>query len=152
MKPSAGDPGSIAKFNKRMETLGFARSPSQPNTIGDGNCGPRALCDQLNLQTNDQDSDFSQDDFTFARRATVTFIKKEFAAKRLAPEFLEPSPAVYLQTMAKDGIFIDNLFLQYFAKLVEKDIIILPVHPQSGRGSIGDFPDFTWVKGKFNLV
>ena len=52
----------------------------------------------------------------------------------------------------EDGIFIDNLFLQYFAKLVEKDIIILPVHPQSGRGSIGDFPDFTWVKGKFNFV
>ena len=40
MKPSAGDPGSIAKFNKRMETLCFARSPSQPNTIGDVSSAP----------------------------------------------------------------------------------------------------------------
>lgn len=36
-----------------MEFLGFGRSPSQQNTIGDGNCGPRALCDQLNLDFPD---------------------------------------------------------------------------------------------------
>ena len=40
MTPSTGDPGSIAKFNKRMETLCFARSPSQPNTIGDVSSAP----------------------------------------------------------------------------------------------------------------
>ena len=128
-----------------MQFLGFGRSPSQQNTIGDGNCGPRALCDQLNLDTNDPDPDFGQDDYSFARRATVSFIKKEVAAKRLDSAFFEPSPAAYLATMAKNGIFVDNLFLQYFAKLVEKDIIIIPVHPKTTKP--GDFPDFTWVKG-----
>ena len=137
-------------FDSRMEFLGFCRSPSQPNTIGDGNCGPRALCDQLNLATNDPDPDFSQDDHIFARRSTVSYIKKQVASKKLDSEFLEPTPARYLAHMSKSGVFADALFLQSFAKMIEKDLIIIPVHSKTGTatGSIGDFKDFTWIKGK----
>ena len=38
---------SEEEFNMRMSFLGFKRSPSQPDTQGDGNCGIYALLDQL---------------------------------------------------------------------------------------------------------
>ena len=57
--------------------LPLRRSPSHQNTTDDGNCGPRALCDQLNLDTNDPDPNFEPEDNTVARRAPVSFMKKE---------------------------------------------------------------------------
>ena len=95
--------------------LGFSRSPTQPYTLGDGNCGPRALCDQLNLKSNDDDPDFGKDDHTFARRSTVRFIKKQIATKKMDACFLTPSPTVYMNEMASDGTFVDNIFIQVFA-------------------------------------
>ena len=138
-------------FDSRMQLLGFTRSPSQTNTLGDGNCAPRALCDQLNLATNDPEPDFSEEDHMYARRCTVSYIKKQVANKSLDAEYLVPSPAIYLASMSKHGVFVDALFLQYFAKMLEKDVIIVPVHPSSGSGFIGDFKDFTWVMGKYHV-
>ena len=133
-------------FDRRMKSLGFSRSPSQQNTIGDGNCGPRALCDQLNLKTNDADPDFGSDDYTFARRSTIRFIKQQVASKQLDSEFLLPSPAAYMKEMATEGTYVDNLFLQSFAQMVQKDILIIPVHPRNVcTGSLGSFRDFTWI-------
>ena len=45
--------------------------------------------------------------------------------------------AIYLNSMSKHGVFVDALFIQYFANMLEKDVII--VHPSTGSGYIGDF-------------
>ena len=70
--------------------------------------------------------------------------------KEVDSDFLEPSPAVNLATIAENGNFVDNLLLQYFVKLTEKDIIIILVHPKTSN--IRDFPDFTWTKGKLRIL
>ena len=150
-KPFCGVVESIALFGSHMQLLVFTRSPSQINTLGNGNCAPRALCDQLNLATNDPELDFSQEDHMYARHCTVSFIKKKVSAKSLDAEYLVPSPAIYLASMSKHGVFVDALFIQYFAKMLEKDVIIVPVHPSTGSGFIGDFKDFTWVMGKYHV-
>ena len=37
-----------------------------------------------------------------------------------------------------------------FAHMVDKDILIIPVHRRDTcSGSIGDYPDFTWIKGNY---
>ena len=51
----------------RMSFLGFKRSPSQPDTQGDGNCGIYALLDQLNLPSNGPLPIFERDEAVFAR-------------------------------------------------------------------------------------
>ena len=148
-KPAVNDPRTVVMFDRRMQSLGFSRSPFQPDTLGDGNCDPRALCDQLNLVTADTDPDFGRDDHTFARRSTIRFIKQQVASKKLDSDFLLPSPAGYMKEMASDGTYIDNLFLQSFAKMVEKDIVIIPVHSRTvSSGFIGSYEDFTWIKGE----
>ena len=95
--------------------LGFSRSPTQPFTLGDGNCDPKALCDQLSLKSNFADSDFGNDDHTFTRRSTVWFIKKQIAFKKLDASFFTPSPTVYMNDMASDGTFVDSIFIRVFA-------------------------------------
>ena len=59
--------GSEEKFDKRMSSLGFERSPSQPNTLGDGNCGLYALLDQLNLPSSGPLPMFERDEVLFVR-------------------------------------------------------------------------------------
>ena len=55
------------QFDARIRQLGFDRSPSQPDTVGDGNCGIYALLDQLNLPHQGPNQLFEVDDFQFAR-------------------------------------------------------------------------------------
>ena len=95
-KPFSADAESIALFDSRMQLLVFTKSPSQINTLGNGNCAPRALCNQLNLATNDPELDLSQEDHMYARHCTVSFIKKKVSAKSLDAEYLVPSPVIYL--------------------------------------------------------
>ena len=57
------------QFDQRISSLGFTRSPSQPDTLGDGNCGIYALLDQLNLPSSEPDPFFGRDDSLFARYA-----------------------------------------------------------------------------------
>ena len=63
--PSYVQYGNI--FDKRMEDLGFGRSPFQANTLGDGNCGLYSLLDQLNLPHNLPNPMFEREDCIYAR-------------------------------------------------------------------------------------
>ena len=54
-----------SQFDARMATLGFHRSPTQPSTVADGNCGLYAMLDQLNRI--EPDHFFDRDDALFAR-------------------------------------------------------------------------------------
>ena len=58
-------------------------------------------------------------------------------------EFFNPDVRSYLSDMAKDFTFIDNLFLKFFAVLTNRDIIILPIHPESAVIN----KEFTWIFG-----
>ena len=57
--------------------------------------------------------------------------------------FFWPSPAAYLAEMSKNFTFIDNLFLKFFAVITKRDIIVLPLHPESALVN----QEFTWIFG-----
>ena len=57
-------------------------------------------------------------------------------------------PDAYLKKMGTRGTFADGIFLKYFAKILNRDIVILPVHPESCTV----VQQFTWIKGGRNLL
>ena len=61
----------------------------------------------------------------------------------ISGEFFTPSPEEYLVNMSKNHTFVDNLFLMFFASIVDRDIIILPMHPESALVN----SEFTWIFG-----
>ena len=133
-------------FDARMESLGFKRSPSQPNTIGDGACGVRALCDQLSLCSNDPM--FGPEEHVLARRYTATQAKSMVKRQELDSCFFEPNVSDWCMRMSRNSEFIDNIFLLIFAQVQERDIVVIPVHKESAAGN--DFAgngDFRWIKG-----
>ena len=65
------------------------------------------------------------------------------AKGHLEEGFFVPDSKTYLANMARDGTYVDNLFLKTFAVVVKRDIIILPVHPESALVN----REFTWVFG-----
>ena len=58
-------------FDVRMAGLGFVRSPTQPDTLGDGNCGIYALLDQL---SSDPSPMFEVGDEVLARFVSISRI------------------------------------------------------------------------------
>ena len=137
----------LLTFDSRMESLGFTRSPSQPNTIGDGACGVRALCDQLNQDGSE--SMFGPDDHEFLRRYTVMQAPQLVRQKVLDEEFFEPNVKKWCLTMSKNHEFIDNMFLLVFAQVLERDVIVIPVHRETNAGSLfSGNGDFRWIKGR----
>ena len=63
-------------------------------------------------------------------------------------EFFQPRPAVYLASMAKNFSFVDNLFLKFFAVITKRDIIVIPLHPESALVN----REFTWIFGNLTYT
>ena len=62
---------------------------------------------------------------------------KSALSKGLIDEsFFVPSPADYLARMAKKFIFVDNLLLRFFAVILKRDIIIIPIHKESACAAL----------------
>ena len=72
-------------------------------------------------------------------------MKSALRKKVIDEEFFIPDPSTYLTRMARNFTFIDNLFLKFFAVLTNRDIIILPLHPESALVN----KEFTWIFGNF---
>ena len=145
----AGEPETILdeaddNFDTRMKSLGFKRSPSQPNTVGDGACGIRALCDQLSLCCDDPM--FGPEEHVLARCSTAIQAKYMVKRQELDTGFFEPNVADWCTRMSKNNEFIDNIFLLIFSQVQERDIVVIPVHKGSAAGSDGN-GDFRWIKG-----
>ena len=68
-------------------------------------------------------------------------MKSAFKKGHLEAEFFTPDPQTYLARMGRDYTYVDNLFLKVFAVVVKRDIVILPVHPESALVN----KEFTWV-------
>ena len=64
---------------------------------------------------------------------------------KISSDFFYPNPAEYLATMSRNYEFVDHLFLMFFATITNRDIIILPVHPESALVN----SEFTWIFGKW---
>ena len=127
------DRNTAHEFEQRMNSLGFKSSPTQSNTIADGNCGVRALCDQLNIFSDDPM--FGQGEHDLARRYTVNQAKQLVKQGIIDPAHFEPDVPKWCSKMAKNGEYVDNIFLLVFAIIQERDIVIIPVHPGSAAGS-----------------
>ena len=70
-------------------------------------------------------------------------MKNALRNRTIDQEFFNPDVMSYLSDMAKNFTFIDNLFLKFFAVLTNRDIIILPLHPESAVIN----KEFTWIFG-----
>ena len=136
---------TFSSFDNRMNSLGFKRSPSQPNTIGDGACGVRALCDQLNISS---EAMFGPDDHELARKYTASQARLLVKSKVLEEEFFEPDVNQWCTRMSRNSEFIDNIFLLVFAYVQDRDIVVIPVHRETAPGTyFAGNGDFRWIKG-----
>ena len=72
-------------------------------------------------------------------------MKSALRKKVIEEKFFLSDPSTYLTCMARNYTFIDNLFLKFFAVLTNRDIIILPLHPEAALGN----KEFTWTFGNF---
>ena len=64
-------------------------------------------------------------------------------------QFFWPDPTAYMAHMSRNFTYVDNLFLKFFAVLTNRDIIILPLHPESASVN----REFTWIFGNcFDFV
>ena len=138
-------------FDDRMTFLGFKRSPTQPNTIGDGACGVRALCDQLSSSCTDPM--FGPEDHEFARRYTAMKARQMVRGHVIDQAVFEPNVNEWCTRMSKNHEFIDNIFLLLFARLLDRDIVVIPVNKKSAAGN--DFAgngDFRWIHYFFSTL
>ena len=67
---------------------------------------------------------------------------------RVEEQFFWLDPTAYIAKTSRNFNYIDNLFLKFFAVLTNRDIIILPLHPESASVN----REFTWIFGNFVLI
>ena len=80
---------------------------------------------------------------SFIRKYVITEMRKALQQRNISRDFFLPNPEKYLATMSRNYEFVDNLFLMFFAAITQRDIIILPVHPDSALVN----KEFTWIFG-----
>ena len=77
-------------------------------------------------------------------RKYVIEMKNPLRNGNIEEAFFWPTSTGYLSHMAKDFTFVDNLFLKFFAVVTNRDIVILPLHPEAAFVN----REFTWIFGK----
>ena len=51
---------------------------------------------------------------------------------RISPiNFPRSKPEMWFQDMAKSGIYVDHMFLEMAAEVLERDIVVIPLHSQN---------------------
>ena len=137
-------------FDNRIASLGFTRSPTQRETPANGDCFFAAALDQLfNVGIGNTEELDIENDVKFTRQWLTLEMRRSWKRGKLSSDlmFLESSesanPEEYLSRMGQQGVFADNLAIQFFASLVRHDIII--VHANHGTAARGQ--DYTWIKG-----
>ena len=64
------------------------------------------------------------------RKSVVLEAKRAFKSGVLASIQLSPKPEMWFQDMAKSGKFVDHMWLEMAAEVLERDIVLIPLHPQ----------------------
>ena len=122
-----------------LRILKFQTSPTQRRTIGDGNCGPRALLNQI--LENKLGLAFKHDQHSELRHWVVQMTKLFVMSGQISWPFEETVDQWELR-MSRSGVFVDNLWLLGAAKAMRSDIIIIPT--KSSSAAHKDM--FTWIR------
>ena len=101
-------------------------------TIGDGNCGPRAICDQLNMSWHQEESLFGPEDYKEFRAQMMFALRQQLRDKRLSRDIVDNFSPDYVAKMREDGKYVDHIFMQVVANFCSSDIIIIPIFPENG--------------------
>ena len=121
------------QFNERIRSLGFERREDTP---ADGNCAIHAILDQYNLQFSANESFFGREDALFARRLVAMEIKKSLVQGRADTGFFGGDPHLYCEKMNKDGEYVDNIFLSYFAEYIGCDLVLIHANAETASNGV----------------
>ena len=121
------------QFNERIRSLGFERREDTP---ADGNCAIHAILDQYNLQFSANESFFGREDALFARRLVAMEIKKSLVQGRADTGFFGGDPHRYCEKMKKDGEYVDNIFLSYFAEYIGCDLVLIHANAETASNGV----------------
>ena len=139
--PSASDQCTSAK--QRVESLGFRFSSSQPFTRGDGNCMLYALFDQLQKCNHPilQNLKSSHD----LRLYVCSKLMEQIESNNIfwVQNF---SPQSWLDKMRCNSYWCDDVFLQIFANIFNKHVILIPLNPSSAHHA-GMYQDIRAIGG-----
>ena len=73
---------------------------------------------------------------------------KYWKAGKVDSEHLSfPTPEQYIARMKKPGEFIDDPFIRFFALILQRDFIIIHMHPSTAPNRV-----FTWIHGEEYLI
>ena len=131
-------------FEERMTGLGFRRSRTDPQTEADGDCALWAVLDGYNnIESN---ALFDREDSAILRQMVVQSLRTEL--RRQGPQgdlrcqmiASHNSPEAYLDWMKIRGHFADHIFIQMMASIIQHDIILLSVHPETFPGNYLKIP------------
>ena len=123
-------------FPIAKETLkrhNFEMSPSQPQTKGDGNCFCHAVTDQM---TYDENLKKMRWDEHKARAHVIASADMIIYGKGLEWPG-EYSLDDWKATMARDGTYVDQTFLQITAELLCRKIVLILCHHEDGDNNSG---------------
>ena len=127
--------------NARLESLGYERSKSQPNTPGDGNCFIHGILDQLRY-----------DQWRKANIGVKDFRKIIVSYSDDHPELVTEYglPEDWYETMQQDGVHCDHYFQSLTADYLQRDIILVSALPQDGHDERGEIVIESKTKGENN--
>ena len=138
-----GSSDPIVLGRKRVQSLGFRFSSSQPITRGDGNCMLHCIFDQLRksnhsiLKSVKSDQDLRL--FICSKLQSQLDDNKIFWVS-------DVSPKKWLSKMKNPGVWGDDVFLQITANVFNKNIILIPLHSSSSHNA-GMYIDIRSVDG-----
>ena len=125
----------------RLLALGLTLSPSQPSTLGDGNCFVHALLDQI--QYDDRLKYFASLDISKLRKKIASSLEDNINNGRIfwvheegsIDKFGEGTAGLTSESwerkMSTDGEFCDHIFLQLAAITLNRDIVVVPIFSES---------------------
>ena len=116
--------------SQRLKSIGFKRSSSQPDTKRDGNCGVYCLLDQL-MKVNHPliESISSHQEL---RALLVSKLPEMLMNGHLFWTDLG-TPKSWMENMANNGVWVDEIFLCIAANFFNKNIVIIPMDPNSAH-------------------
>ena len=125
----------------RLAELGLIISPSQPETPAVGNCFVEALWDQLNQLENEALLNHYESPSEL-RTKIVCNLQYYLDIGRMlwivddnldvnGDGNIGRTPQQWVDYMSQDGVFCDNIFVQLAAIVLNRDIVTVPVFPES---------------------
>ena len=137
----SSDPFLEAK--KRVKSLGFRFSSTQPRTKGDGNCMLHAILDQLKKIGHPIIEKVRKPHEL--RLFICSNLRKQLDENKLF-WVTDISPELWLEKMKTNGYWCDDVFLQITANILDINMILIPLSPSSSHHA-GMYTDIRSIDG-----